>query len=168
MAAVRCDSETDRMTNDLRETTGRRPIRRLRMAALVAALVCLSCVFLWPKLYSAKCDHADLMQHGVTQHRRDVDIERCSAAARSLLQLAKDRRLIGIDAASLKQQLAGANSVAVGHDMNFSPVSDTYTFNLPSIDPKFNFGKGVELCIAVSRKCGHVIDVTLYPTRVSF
>lgn len=156
------------MTDDRRKTSKRHLIRRLGVSLFVAALVYLTCVFLWPTVYAARCDHTDLIQHGVTEHSREVDIEKCSEAARSLLQLAADHRLIGMDSASLKQQFAEANSVAVGHDENFEPISDTYAFVLPSIDPKFNFGEGVELGITVSRKCGHVIDVTLYPTRVSF
>ena len=135
--------------------------RRLRILALVVVLLIVASSALFSKLFRLKCDHSDLVPHGLVQYRSEINMDQANASSKALLQLAFERRLIGMDHSSIESLVAAADTTDVAHDGDFAPIADVYTFELPCLHRNIADGTKLQFSVTVNRSCSHVVDVRL-------
>lgn len=135
--------------------------RRLRILALVVVLLIVASSALFSKLFRPRCDHSDLVPHGLVQYRSEINVDQANTESKALLHLAFERRLIGMDRSSIESLVAAADTTDVGHDGDFAPIADVCTFELPCLHRNIADGTQLQFSVTVSRSCGHVIDVRL-------
>ncbi len=144
--------------------TDRRPRsrRRFLLGFLVCALLVLLCGPWLQGLLRPKCNHTDGDQNGVVEYKSEIKMEEVDSSAKSLLQLAFGRQLIGTDVASISAFLKRADSVEVTHDAAYSPTGDRYTFILPCLHRDIGTAMKLRFSVTVNRSCGHVVYVSLF------
>lgn len=135
--------------------------KRLRILALVVVLLIVASSALFIEVFRPKCDHSDLVPHGLVQFRSEINMDQANTASKALLQLAFDRRLIGMDRSSIESLVAAADTTDVAHDADFAPIADVYIFELPCLHHNIADGVKLQFSVTVKRSCSHVVDVRL-------
>lgn len=132
------------------------------LSFLVCALLLLLCRPWLQGLLRPECNHTDDDQNGVVEYKSEIKMDEVDSAAKSLLQLAFARQLIGTHVASISAFLKRADSVEVTHDAVYSPTGDRYTFILPCLHRDIGTFTKLRFSVTVDRNCGHVVYVSLF------